>query len=84
MKLDMAPTCRGKFFVWFKTRFGISFLQTGASLKKACGSERERVTLECETIYDAPLSFFTEATYNYMSALLNFGIIPGSFGLFIH
>ena len=39
------------------TNFGISFLQTGASLKKACGSERERVTSECETIYAAPLEF---------------------------
>ena len=29
-----------------------------------------------------PLSFFIVATHNYMSALLNFGIIPGSFGLF--
>ena len=67
----------------FGTRFGISFLQTRASLKKARGSERERVTFECEMIYAAPhpLSLFTKATYNYMSALLNFGIIPASFGL---
>ena len=36
------------------TNFGISFLQTGASLKKARGYERERVTFECETIYAAP------------------------------
>ena len=39
------------------TNFGISFLQTGASLKKAHGSERERATFECETIYTAPLEF---------------------------
>ena len=37
--------------------FGISFLQIGASLKKARGSERECVTFECETIYAAPLEF---------------------------
>ena len=29
------------------TNFGISFLQTGASLNKARGSERERVTFVC-------------------------------------
>ena len=39
------------------TNFGISFLQIGASLKKARGSERERVTFEGETIYAAPLEF---------------------------
>ena len=44
------------------TDFGISFLQTEASLKKARGSERERATFECKTIYAAPLSFFKEAT----------------------
>ena len=37
--------------------FGISFLQTEASLKKARGSERERGTFECETIYVVPLEF---------------------------
>ena len=41
--------------IW--TSFGISFLQTGASLKKARGSEREQVTFECETIYAASLEF---------------------------
>ena len=39
------------------TDFGISFLQTEASLKKARGSERERATFECETIYVVPLEF---------------------------
>ena len=59
----MAPTCCGKKMAAFGQVFGISFLQTGASLKKARGSERERVTFECETIYATrPLSFFTEAT----------------------
>ena len=36
------------------TDFGISFLQTEASLKKARGSEREPVTFVCEKIYAAP------------------------------
>ena len=44
------------------TDFGISFLQTEASLKKACGSEREHVTFECEMIYAAPLIFFIVVT----------------------
>ena len=35
------------FFGRIGTSFGISFLQTGASLKKARGSERERVTFVC-------------------------------------
>ena len=50
----MALTCCGKKLGRFRTSFGISFLQTGASLKKARGSERERVTFECGTIYAAP------------------------------
>ena len=48
---DMAPTCCSKFFGWIGTSFGVSFLQTGASLKKAPCSERERVTSVCETTY---------------------------------
>ena len=37
----------GKKFGQIGTSFGISFLQTGASLKKARGSERELVTFVC-------------------------------------
>ena len=48
---DMTPTCCGKFFGRIGTSFGVSFLQTGASVKKARGSERERVTSMCETRY---------------------------------
>ena len=48
---DMTPTCCGNFFGWIGTSFGVSFLQTGASLKKARGSERERVTSVCEKTY---------------------------------
>ena len=33
------------------TDFGVSFLQTRASLKKARDSERERVTSVCESTY---------------------------------
>ena len=35
---DMAPTCCGKKFGRIGTSFGISFLQTGASLEKTRGS----------------------------------------------
>ena len=58
----MVLPCRGKKIGRIGTNVGISFLQTGASLKKARGFVRERVTFECETIYATPLSFFTEAT----------------------
>jgi hypothetical protein len=53
----MALTCCGNFFGRIGTSCGICFLQTGASLMKAHGSERERVTFVCETIYAAPLDF---------------------------
>ena len=45
------------FFGEIGTIFGESILQTGASLRKACGSEREHATFECETIYVVPLEF---------------------------
>ena len=80
----MPLTCCGKKLGRIGTSFGISFLQTGASLNKARGSERERVTFECETIYAAPLEFLYRGNIEYMSALLNFGIISGSFVVFIH
>ena len=82
MKLGMvswlAPTCCSYLFGQIGTSFSISFLQTGASLKKARGSERERATFECETIYVVSLEFIYKGN---MSAQLNFGIIPASFGL---
>ena len=53
----MVLPCCGKKNCRIGTSFGISFLQIGASLKKARGSERERVTFECGTIYAAPLEF---------------------------
>jgi hypothetical protein len=68
----MVPTCCGKKIVQFGTSFGINFLQTGASLKKTHGSERELVTYVCETTYAAlpALIYFTEATCNYRSVVL--------------
>ena len=53
----MVLPCCGKKIGRIGTNFGISFLQTEASLKKARGSERERATFECETIYVVPLEF---------------------------
>ena len=46
----MEPTCCGKKIGRIGTYFGISFLQTEASLKKARGSERERATFGDDTI----------------------------------
>ena len=43
----MVEPCRGKKIGRIGTSFGISFLQTGASLRKVRGSERERVTFVC-------------------------------------
>ena len=48
---DIAPTCCGKKLVQFGTSFGTNFLQTGASLKKGHGSERDIVTYVCEMTY---------------------------------
>ena len=74
----MAPTCCGKIFVRFGTSFGISFLQTGASLKKAHGSDSGCVTFVGETTYAASsyLNFFKEATKTNRSVVLKFEIIP--------
>ena len=58
----MVVPCRGKKIGRIGTNFGISFLQTVASLNNARGSEREQVTFVYEMVYAAPLIFFTEAT----------------------
>ena len=68
----MAPTCRGKKSGRIGTSFGISFLQTGASLKKARGSERERVTFECETIYAAPIEFLYRGNIELLECPIKF------------
>ena len=75
------------FFGRIGTSFGVSFLQTGATLKKARGSERERVTSVCEMTYVHVLPSPTLICLHRQirpnrSIVLNFGIIPGSFGLF--
>ena len=78
----IALTCCAKKMGRFGTRFCISFLQTGASLKKARGSERERVTFECETIYAPRLEFLYRGKIELHEFPVKFWNIPGSFGLF--
>ena len=80
----MVLLCCGKKIGRIGTSFGISFVHTGASLKKARGSERERVTSVCETTYTtfSHLNFLHTHLRPNRSFMLNFGIIPGSFGLF--
>ena len=78
-------TCCGNFLGRIGTSFGVSFLQTGASLKKARGSERERVTSMCEMTYVhclLPPYFLPSQIRLNRSTVLNFGIILGLFGLF--
>ena len=73
------------FFCRIGTSFGERLSKTGASLKKARGSERERVISVCETTYVhclLPPYFLHRQIRPNRSIVLNFGIIPGSFGLF--
>ena len=83
---DMAPTWCGNFFGQIWKSFGVSFLQTGDSLKKARGSERERVTFrvrnDIRTLPSPALIFLHKQIRPNRSIVLNFGIIPCSFGLF--
>ena len=81
---EMAPTCYGNFFGRIGTSFGVSFLQTGASLKKAFSSERD-VSPPCAkrhtyTTFSA-LIFLHRHIRPKRSIVLNFGIIPCSFRL---
>ena len=80
----MELTRFGKKIVQFGTSFGISFLQTGASLKKAHGSDSGCVTFVGEITYAASScpDFFIEATKTNRSVVLKFGIIQGSFAHF--
>ena len=66
------------------TSFGISFLQTGASLKKARGSKRERVTFECETIYAAPLEFLYRGNIELHECPVKFWNYSGSVCHFLY
>ena len=73
----MVLSCCGKKFGQIGRSFGISFLQTGASLKKARGSERERATFECGTIYAAPLEFLYRGNIEQHECLVKFGNYSG-------
>ena len=46
---------------------------------EARGSNRERATFECETIYAAPLEFLNKGNIELHECPVKFGIIPGSF-----
>ena len=80
----MALTCYGKKLARFVTRFGISFLQTGASLKKARGSKRERVTFVCETTYAAPLDFLYRGNIELYVCRVKFWNYSGFIWPFLH
>ena len=68
----MVLPCCGKKIGRIGTDFGISFLQTEASLKKARDSERERATFECETIYVVPLEFIYKGNIELHECLVKF------------
>ena len=78
----MVLPCCGKKIGRIGTSFGISFLQTSFSQEGSWFWEGTCHLCVWNDIRCPPLIFFTEATYDYISVLLNFGIIPGSFGLF--
>ena len=80
----MVLPCCGKKIGRIGTDFGISFLQTEASLKKARGSERERATFECETISISSYCFqiFSRVNIEQHECCVNFLIFRGSFGHF--
>ena len=85
---DIAPSCCGKKLVQFGTSFGTNFLQTGASLKKAHGSERDLVTYVCETTYavSSRLDLFYRGNMQLyiVASSKKYEINHGSFCLFIH
>ena len=66
------------------TNFGISFLQIGASLKKARGSERERATFEWETIYAVPLEFIYKGNIELHECPIKFWNYSGFVWPFLH
>ena len=70
----MVLPCCGKRIGRIGTNFGISFLQTIASLNNARGSERERVTFVYETIYAAPpLDFLYRGNIELYECHVKFG-----------
>ena len=74
------------FFVHFGASFITSLLQTGASLKKPRGSDRETCPPCGQNVITASfhLVFLLRATWNDKISVLKFKLIQGSFGLFIH
>ena len=66
------------------TYFGISFLQTEASLKKARGSERERATFECGTIYVVPLEFIYKGNIELHECPVKFWNYSGFVWPYLH
>ena len=83
---DMARTCCGNFFGRIGTSSGVGFLQTGASLKNAPGSERECVSPPCAKRHTytafSRLIFLRSQIRPNRSTVLKFGIILGLFRLF--
>ena len=81
---DMAPTCYDNFFGRIGTSFGVSFLQTGASIKKARGSERERVSFLCETIYAASPWFYLQRQHRLYECPIKFWNYSGFVWTFLY
>ena len=67
----MAPTCCGKKIGRIWTSFGISFLQTGASLEKTRGSRGGRVTFVFETICAASPPYFYRGNIELYESRVN-------------
>ena len=80
----MVLPCCGKKIGRIGTSFGISLLQTGASLKKARGSERENATFECEKIHVVPLEFMYKGNIELHECPVQFWNNSGFVWPFIH
>ena len=83
---DMAPTCCGNFFwpnwdkLWCKLLANRSFPQEGSWFRE--GTCHLRVRNEIRTLHSHVLIFLDWQIRPNRSIVLNFGIIPCSFGLF--
>ena len=64
--------------------FWYKLLQTEASLKKARGSERERATFECETIYVVPLELIYKGNIELHECPVKFWNYPGFVWPYLH
>ena len=74
----MVVPCRGKKIGRIGTNFGISFLQTEASLKKARGSERERA------VYTVPLEFIYKGNIELHECPIKFWNYSGFVWPYLH